>query len=441
METVGVIDRFLNTFNGLIDSGFGLLSPEVSFIASTLVVIDITIAFVFAAWGADDDVMARLVKKTIFVGAFAYIISNWQYLTGTVLKSFAGLGLKAAGTGFSYEQMLRPGAVAQVGLDAGRPLVNAMSELMGFYSFFENFIQIACLGLAWLIILLTFFLLAVQLFVTLIEFKLTTLAGFVLIPFGLFSKTSFMAEKVLGNVISTGIKVLVLGVIIGIGNTMFAEFKQGFGGQTPTIDQTMSIVLAALALLGLGIFGPKIADGLVSGGPQMGAGSAIATGMAVGGTAMAGGAALGMAARGTMALADGAGAAMRGGAAAAGGASAAYRLASIGSTGVSGISSGLGGVARAGASAAVSPLKRAAENAKQGISAANTTGAKMAITATGGYSTQGTLAANPSQSNNQLPKSKKSSSLNHSTMAAAHAVRSADGNGAGHSVNLSEKDK
>ena len=38
--------------------------------------------------------------------------------------------------------------------------------------------------------------------------------GFVLIPFGLFGKTAFMAERVLGNVISSGIKVLVLGAVL-----------------------------------------------------------------------------------------------------------------------------------------------------------------------------------------------------------------------------------
>ncbi|TIV90067.1 MAG: P-type conjugative transfer protein TrbL, partial [Mesorhizobium sp.] len=91
-------------------------------------------------------------------------------------------------------------------------------DLMGYWSFFENFIQIAVMLLAWALVLLAFFILAIQLFVTLIEFKLTTLAGFVLIPFGLFGKSAFMAERVLGNVISSGIKVLVLGVIIGIGS-------------------------------------------------------------------------------------------------------------------------------------------------------------------------------------------------------------------------------
>ena len=132
--------------------------------------------------------MARLVKKTLFVGAFAYLIGNWNNLARIVFESFAGLGLKASGTGFTTAQLLQPGQVAQTGLDAGRPLLASISNLMGYWSFFENFIQIACMFFAWALVLLAFFILAVQLFVTLIEFKLTTLAGFVLIPFGLFGK-------------------------------------------------------------------------------------------------------------------------------------------------------------------------------------------------------------------------------------------------------------
>jgi type IV secretion system protein TrbL len=271
----GVIDNFLGVFTSYIDSGFGLLGGEVAFIATTLIVIDVTLAALFWSWGADDDIIARLVKKTLFVGAFAYIIDNWNNLARIIFESFAGLGLKGSGTGFSTADLLRPGRVAQVGLDAARPLLESISDLMGWVAFFENFIQIACLLFAWALVLLAFFILAIQLFVTLIEFKLTVLAGFVLIPFGLFGKTAFMAERVLGSVISSGIKVLVLAVIIGIGSTLFSEFTSGFGGVTPTIDDAMAIVLAALSLVGLGIFGPGIANGLVSGGPQLGAGAAV----------------------------------------------------------------------------------------------------------------------------------------------------------------------
>src|SRR6516164_5179873 len=219
MGGTGVIDRFLEVFTSYIDSGFGLLNGEVAFLSSTLVAIDITLAGLFWALASDEDVIARLIRKTLYVGFFAFLIGNFNTLAKVIFNSFAGLGLKAAGSGLSPDQFIQPGRIAQVGIDAGKPILQAASQLMGFVSFFENFVQI--------VVLVAFFILAVQLFITLIEFKLTTLAGFVLVPFGLFNKTAFLAERVLGNVVTSGVKVLVLAVIVGIGTTLFGEFTQG----------------------------------------------------------------------------------------------------------------------------------------------------------------------------------------------------------------------
>ena len=36
------------------------------------------------------------MKKTLFVGVFAYLIGNWNNLSRIVFESFAGLGLKAS---------------------------------------------------------------------------------------------------------------------------------------------------------------------------------------------------------------------------------------------------------------------------------------------------------------------------------------------------------
>jgi type IV secretion system protein TrbL len=69
---------------------------------------------------------------------------------------------------------------------------------------------------------------------------------------------------VLGNVVSSGIKVLVLAVIVGIGSGLFAEFQ--VQPAEPSIDHALVVMLASLTLLALGIFGPGIATGLVSGG-------------------------------------------------------------------------------------------------------------------------------------------------------------------------------
>jgi type IV secretion system protein TrbL len=417
MGGTGVIDRFLETFTRYIDSGFGLLGNEVAFLATTLAAIDVTLAAMFWAWGTDEDIIARLVRKTLFVGVFAYLIGNWNTLARIVFESFAGLGLKASGTGLSSADFLRPGRIAQVGIDAGRPILDSISGLMGYVSFFENFIQIVVLMFAWVIVLLAFFVLAIQLFVTLIEFKLTALAGFVLIPFGLFGKTAFAAERVLGNVISSGVKVMVLAVIVGIGSTLFSQFSAGSSGAQIGIEDAMALVLAALALLGLGIFGPGIANGIVSGGPQLGAGAAAGTGLAAGGVVVAG---AGLAAGSAGALAG----AARGTAALAGSASGAFRA------------GGLSGVADAAASAMTGPLRRAAASSANG--SASTGGAA------GGEASAAQPPASSSPPDSQSSwarRMKRMQTMSRGASAATNVVRTADHGGGGASVDLSEGGK
>ena len=287
MGGTGVIDGFLGTFTQYIDSGFGLVQGDVRWLAGVLIAIDITLAGLFWALAPDEDVLARLIKKTLYIGVFAFIIGNYNNLAQIIYNSFAGLGIEAGGGTMNAAQLLQPGKLAQVGIDAGKPILTSISGMMGFTSVFENFVQIAILLVAWLIVVISFFIMAIQLFVSLIEFKLTTLAGFVLVPFGLFGRTAFLAEKVLGNVVSSGVKILVLAVIVGIGSTIFGQFTTGFNNP-PTISDALTLILAALTLLGLSIFGPGIANGLIAGGPQLGAGAAVGTGLAVAGIGAAG---------------------------------------------------------------------------------------------------------------------------------------------------------
>jgi type IV secretion system protein TrbL len=282
---------------------------------------------------------------------------------------------------------------------------------MGYVSFFENFIQIVVLLFAWVIVLLAFFILAIQLFVTLIEFKLTTLVGFVLIPFGLFGKTAFAAERVLGNVISSGVKVMVLAVIVGIGSTLFSQFTVSSNGAQIGIEDAMALVLAALALLTLAMFGPGIANGVVSGGPQLGAGAAVGTGLAAGGVVVAG---AGLAAGGASAFAG----AARGTAALAGSASGAFRA------------RGLPGVTDAGVSAARSSLRRAMASPGSGSASTGDTGAGVAE-ATG-------VAMSSEAQSGWTRRKKRTQALSHGTSTATHAVRTSDHGGGGASVNLSE---
>ena len=378
MNDTGVIDHFLSVFSTYIDSGFGLLGGEVGFLSSTLIVIDVTIAALFWAWGTDEDILQRLVKKTIYIGVFAFIIGNFAALAAILLESFAGLGLKASGAPMAIADFMRPGMVAATGLDAADPLLDASADLMGPVGLFTNFVQIMILLIAWVIVVLAFFILAVQIFVTILEFKLVTLAGFILLPFAFFGRTAFMAERVLGHVISSGIKVLVLAVITGIGTTLFDRFLQAGLGPEPDIEQVMAIALGALTLLGLGIFGPGIANGIVAGGPQLGAGAAAGTTVAAGATLAAGAAGATLAAG---AASSALGRAASGASRAAGGGSAAYARGAAGKQGAAAFGAGMAEVARTAARGAGAPARKAADRIRDSFSAGKA-GASPAAAAT-----------------------------------------------------------
>lgn len=440
MNNVGIIDTFLNIFTTYIDSGFGLVKGDVLSLTSALIIIDITLAGLFWAWGADEDIIQRLVKKILYIGFFAYLIGNFDGLAKVVFDSFAGLGLTASGSSISQAQFLEPGRLAEVGITAGQPLLNAAEKLVGPVAIFTNAVQIAVLMISWLLVLIAFFILAVQLFVTLIEFKLTTLAGFVLVPFALFGKTAFLAEKVLGNIVATGIKVMVLAVIVGIGTGLFAQFSIGYGSVEPNISQALATVLAALSLLGLGIFGPGIATGLVSGAPQLGAGAAVGTGLAVAGTAMAGAGAVGLAGAGAMAAMSGSASAARTSASAAGAIACTYGRGAAGQSGAAGIMGGLRGLGRSAAAAATAPARRATGQVA-GVFNDRFAASRGAGSGGGGGATRtaanGAAEAAPP---NWASKVMHAQNLKRGAQAAAQAVKSGDKAAGGHAVDLTEKE-
>ena len=436
MNDLSVIDRFLDTFARYIDSGFGLLQPEIAYLSTTLVAIDVTLAALFWAMGGED-VMPRFIKKILYVGAFAFIIGNFNWLASIIFRSMAGLGLQASGASLGPDQLLQPGRLAQVGVEAAQPMLDGIGKLAGFPSVFTNIDTIAVLFIAWIIVIISFFVLAVQLFVSVLEFKLTTLAGFVLVPFALWNKTAFLAERVLGNVVSSGIKVLVLAVIVGIGTGLFSQFQTP-AGQDPTIGQALATVLGAISLLGLGIFGPGIANGLIAGGPQLGAGAAVG--------AVAGGAGV-LVAGGASALAAGRAV----GGAALGTTRAATSLASgaRSTPGAGGSASGASGMPSAGPGPAGAPrsgASSAGESLRSGLgSRSSGSGSGSGLAGAGGGSGPDGADAADGKASDKPPRwardMRRREHIKGGASAAAHALRSGDAGGSGASPTLRQDEE
>lgn len=444
---LNIVDAFLDTFIRYIDSGFGLVSGDVGFLTTALIGIDVTLAALWWAMDNDTDILGRLVKKVLYVGTFAFILGNFSHLADLIYRSFAGLGITASGGSMSADRLLHPGTIAGKGFTAAYPLIAKAADLMGFPEFFGNFLSIVVLLICWLLVVLAFFILAIQLFVTIVEFKLTALAGFVLVPFALWNKTSFLAERVLGNVVSSGIKVMVLAVIIGIGSSYFDQMT-GLVGDDPTVGQALTLLMGALTLFGLGIFGPGIASGLVSGAPQLGAGAAVGT--AAGAAIMTGGAAV-LGARTAMAAGAGGMGAIRAGTAMGSAASTAYRLGQE-TSGSTSVGAGLGGIATVASGAASQGLKNAAsrisspirESVAKGQQAAWDAGRTSSAPASANAPASGASAAGTPQSSDPAPawarNLRAEQTARHRRHMAMQTVKEGDRGGGAANPDLSEKE-
>src|SRR3546814_7281039 len=72
-----------------IDSGFGLLGPDFSFLSRTLIALDITLAGLFWAMGGEDNVLGRLIRKILYIGVFAFILNSFSTPSDIIFRSFA----------------------------------------------------------------------------------------------------------------------------------------------------------------------------------------------------------------------------------------------------------------------------------------------------------------------------------------------------------------
>lgn len=290
----------MTVFSGTITAGFSSLAGPVNGIFGLMIGLVVALTGLQWAISSNRDVLAGAFSKILMIGAFAYIINDWQGLSETIFAGFMQIGLTAGGGSISAADFLNPGAVIETGWEIVKAIGDAPTVTENPLDVIGNLVDAILIGVSMLGIMIAFSVLALQIIVTLLEFKIVTLGGFILLPFGIFSKTSFMAERPLGYVVAAGLKVLALAIVVSGAQTIFAQLMPS---PEPDIYEALTILTAAIILAMLSLFAPNLAAALVSGGPALGAGALSVGGLAVG---AAGGAAI----AGTMAAgAAGAGAA------------------------------------------------------------------------------------------------------------------------------------
>ncbi len=268
------VNSFLDRFIAMIDQGFGLIEGDVGYVLNALIVISITLAG--AQWAlAQEAPVAPFFRKVLFVGFFAFLINNWNALATAINRSGAMLGLKAGGDGLSMADLHNPGRIAGIGVE----LFGRTAALGDGMNILTDFVTLTTILVAAIAVMIGFFMLALQLFCVLIAFKLGALAAFIALPWGVFNGTAWVAERPLGWVAGSAVRLFVLALIASIAvsfvDTLPGAFSLEDGG-------VLNVLLFGLTISTLAWFGPALASEVVQGQPHLAGGDVVQTALGAG---------------------------------------------------------------------------------------------------------------------------------------------------------------
>lgn len=278
--TSGVSNDLMTVFSNTVSAGFANISGAVNGLFGIMIVLTVALTGIYWALSDNRASLAAGFSKILLIGFFAYLINDWQALSETLYAGFIELGLLAGGSSLTASDFLNPGKIIETGWEIVRAIGESPQNASSALDVLGNMVDALIFAFAMLGIMIAFAILAIQIVVALLEFKIVTLAGFVLLPFGIWSKSAFLAERPLGYVISAGLKILTLAIIVSGAQ---AVFDQLMPSPDADIYEALTVLTAALMLAMLAIFIPNLAASLITGGPNLGAGAAITGGLVMGG--------------------------------------------------------------------------------------------------------------------------------------------------------------
>jgi type IV secretion system protein TrbL len=268
----GVLTYLLNAFVGGFSGGYGGILPIAQRILFLLAAIEIVFAGLWWALKGENFIVP-LIQKTMLIGVFAAFLLpgplNWATLMSSLLRGFVATGQSAGGGAGNVNWFSDPSAIVNL---ADALTIQIEQEIHALPVLAVG--QQIMFGLVYLLIYLTFFILAIQVVIAILEFYLIATLAMALVPFGVNKYTAFLSEKAFGAVVSHGVKLMVLAFIITVAAPVMAGLNLP---PNPSLQQAYMCLLAAMTLTFLAWKAPDVAAGLFAGGPSLTAAHSLGT--------------------------------------------------------------------------------------------------------------------------------------------------------------------
>ena len=230
---------------------------------------------------------AGMVRKIMWIGAFYTLLIYGPTWIPAIIDSFEILGQRAAGSG-----PLSPSGILMRGIS----IAGALLKSAGHSGILGNFGTALVTVLAAVLIVLGFIAITIQFVVAMVESYIVVSAGMIFLGFGGSRWTAPYVERQIGYAVSTGVKIMLLYMLIGLGMTLADQWivdAQNIMTTPEPVNTALEIMGGSLIFTAICWHIPKLLAAVIGGAPALTGGDLVSTTAALGyGAAMAGTAAV-----------------------------------------------------------------------------------------------------------------------------------------------------
>jgi type IV secretion system protein TrbL len=277
------VTELLRAFLDVLNEGYGLLEPSTFWLLMQFGKWYLVMALIAVLMRATNPAEVLLgfglsLLKFLF---YQVLTVNWRALCDGFAGAMMALGAMVGGGGLTPDDILNAGRIMGLGWRTTQPILAHWQRISGLWDALGAPTDFLLFAVGVLASLVAFFILAVQIVLAVIEFKVISVLAEPLLAFGLFQPTQFIAEAVVKGTVAGAVRLgataLVIGIIIPIINTLGLP-----PARVPTYWIALNTAAGSLLLMLAAWKVPAYASSLLGGAAAQAAGDLFAMVGAIG---------------------------------------------------------------------------------------------------------------------------------------------------------------
>ena len=287
MGDSGILTEILINFVKVATLGYSALVPEALYLMQKFIIIEIVFLGIFSfAFGESSAIMATALRKLMVIGFYIYLISNFDTLSTFLFQSFAKAGILAGGSAITTDVLFNPSGIIELGFQC---VEDVMGDIVKPWVAILHPLETVLKTLISIAILIAYFIIALNDFLIIIEFYIFTVCSVILLPFGIFRPTAFLAEGAIGAAFKLGLKFMVFSFVLCMSFNILQNLNLP---DDPSFNELFVALFTSVTIAWLSSKVPQMASNIISGSPSL-SGPTVQQVFVGGATGVAGGVLLG----------------------------------------------------------------------------------------------------------------------------------------------------